>query len=68
MTEDAEHVFFECPRFQEARRTLWEVLGGRATPEYIVNSMLTGEKAWTAMCEAAVDIIAQLRRTSEEEL
>ena len=65
MTEDAEHVFFDCLRFQETQRTLWEGLGGRATPESIINSMLTGEQAWTAMCEAAVDFISQLRQSSE---
>ena len=32
VTEDAGHVFFVWPRFQEARRTLWEVLDGRAMP------------------------------------
>ena len=65
VTEDVEHTFFDCPRFQETHRTLWEVLGGRATPESIINRMLTGEQAWTAMCEAAANIMVQLRQSSE---
>ncbi|CAB0038519.1 unnamed protein product [Trichogramma brassicae] len=43
MVEDAEHVLFHCPRFEEERRRLKDLPQDEMKPENIVGIMLTSE-------------------------
>ncbi|CAB0036807.1 unnamed protein product [Trichogramma brassicae] len=43
MVEDAEHVLFHCPRFEEERRRLKDLSQDEMKPENIVGIMLTSE-------------------------
>lgn len=62
VNEDAEHVFFVCPRF-DVQRSTWEtVLGGRVLPESMVEVMLLSEVAWDATASFATGVLMELRR------
>lgn len=60
--EDAEHVFFKCPRFVGYRRHLEGVLGHTVTPGTLVESMLAGEEQWVATSVFAANVLKQLRQ------
>ena len=64
--EDAEHVFFICPRFEESRQVLAKRTGTRPTPENIVTQMLGSNDNWTAVSSFAVEIMTELRRLERE--
>ena len=66
--EDAEHVFFVCPRFREVRAELEESLQQRSTPENIVHLMMTSEANWNAVAAYAADIIKKLREAEKVRL
>ena len=44
--EDAEHVVFKCPRFDDSRHTLENEIGRVITPENMVNVMAVSEERW----------------------
>lgn len=60
--EDAEHVFFRCPRFHGQRLALQRYLRHQLSPENIVGEMLSSEATWEAVGTFAADIIKELRR------
>ena len=64
--EDAEHVFFACKRFDVHRHKLEEVLNERATPETLVEAMLSSEEAWKATSAYATKVIQELRREEQD--
>lgn len=64
--EDAEHVFFCCPRFTEHRNYLERILDVRITPENLIESMLSSIEAWNAVTEYAENVIKLLRHSLEE--
>ena len=66
--ENAEHVFFECPRFQEERAELCELLRQRLTPENIVQLMLASEVNWQAVADYAANTIKTLREAEKVRL
>uniref|UniRef100_A0ABD2W8Y3 Reverse transcriptase zinc-binding domain-containing protein n=1 Tax=Trichogramma kaykai TaxID=54128 RepID=A0ABD2W8Y3_9HYME len=59
--ENAEHVFFNCPRFEEERERLHRQLQEVARPENIAQLMLADEKNWSAVASFAHSVIASLR-------
>ncbi|CAB0030695.1 unnamed protein product [Trichogramma brassicae] len=59
--EDAEHVFFNCPRFEEGREELHRQLQEVARPENIVQLMLADKKNWLAVATFAKSVITSLR-------
>ncbi|KAL7289465.1 hypothetical protein TKK_0016656 [Trichogramma kaykai] len=59
--EDAEHVFFNCIRFEEGREKLHRQLQEVARPENIVQLMLADEKNWLAVATFAHSVITSLR-------
>ncbi|CAB0045244.1 unnamed protein product [Trichogramma brassicae] len=59
--EDAEHVFFNCPRFEEGREKLHRQLQEVARPENIVQLMLADKKNWLAVATFAKSVITSLR-------
>lgn len=65
-TEDAEHVFFQCPFYEETREELERNLDHTISPENIVEHMLRSQAAWNKVAEYAETIIKDLRTTYEE--
>ena len=66
INEDAEHVFFVCPRFNAARRD-WEIkLGGKMIPEDLVKMMLATKEAWEATSSFAAVVLKELRRMEQQ--
>lgn len=63
--ESAEHVFFRCPFFKEARRELELKLGATPDPDSLINLMLTEEENWDAVNDFATIVMKKLR---EEEV
>ncbi|CAB0043456.1 unnamed protein product [Trichogramma brassicae] len=59
--ENAKHVFFNCPRFEEERERLHRQLQEVARPENIVQLMLADEKNWLAVASFAHSVIVRLR-------
>ena len=64
--EDAEHVFFWCPRFVGERKELEERLGLPSTPKTIVGAMIETEENWTAVSSSAKAIMKRLREEKQE--
>ena len=59
--EDAEHVFFACPRFREGRGELQELLRENLTPDNIIGLMLSSKDNWNVVADYAARVIKQLR-------
>ncbi|CAB0042269.1 unnamed protein product [Trichogramma brassicae] len=59
--EDVEHVFFCCPRFNEARERLQTTLLEDIEPENIVGLMLASETNWRAVATFAHSVVSTLR-------
>ena len=66
MAEDAEHVFFRCPRFEEERRELEELIGVKPEPETLVELMLMTEKNWASASSFARTVMTELRKEEEK--
>ncbi|XP_015117356.1 uncharacterized protein LOC107041355 [Diachasma alloeum] len=64
--EDAEHMFFRCPRFSEMRRVWESDLGKEVLPETMVEAMLSSQAAWDATINFAAAVIKELRREERE--
>lgn len=61
VAEDAEHVFFACPRFAEERMELGNVLGVTPNAENLVSAMIDRVENWTAASKFATTIMTKLR-------
>uniref|UniRef100_A0ABD2XAR4 Reverse transcriptase zinc-binding domain-containing protein n=1 Tax=Trichogramma kaykai TaxID=54128 RepID=A0ABD2XAR4_9HYME len=61
-TENAEHVFFHCPRFEPEREVLQAQIGDRTEPENIVRLMLRDRSNWNAVSNFAKTVITRLRQ------
>lgn len=66
VAEDAEHVFFVCPRFTMLRNDLETILEQSITPETLVNAMLTSKAAWNATSAFATEVLQDLRSMERE--
>ncbi|CAB0036373.1 unnamed protein product [Trichogramma brassicae] len=64
--EDAEHVFFCCPRFHEERERLQQVLQEEMEPENIVWLMLETAGNWMAVVSFAQSVFTRLRQEAQE--
>lgn len=64
--EDAEHVFFMCPRFDTQRSDLEAATEQKITPETLVEMMLSSEIAWEATSVFATEVLTELRREEQE--
>ena len=60
MPEDAEHVFFWCPRFAGERKELEERLGSSLTLETVVEVMLEKKETWTAVRSSVKAVMKRL--------
>ena len=59
--EDAEHVFFTCPRFDGQRGDLQATLGRKITLETLVEVMFLSEAVWEAVSAFATGVLKELR-------
>ncbi|CAB0043559.1 unnamed protein product [Trichogramma brassicae] len=64
--EDAEHVFFRCPRFHEAREGLQQVLQEEIETENIVRLMLETTSNWMVVASFAQSVVTRLRQEVQE--
>lgn len=62
VVESAEHVFFFCPRFEEGRANLEDMIGHRVSPENIVQAMLSSLGNWSYVCDFVRLVLMELRR------
>lgn len=61
VAEDAEHVFFVCPRFDPQREGLERILNQRVQPDALVEAMLSTEAVWNATNTFATEVLTELR-------
>jgi hypothetical protein len=66
--EDAEHVFFQCPRFDEARGRLQVVPNETLTPEGLGRRMLASVEGWNAVSIFATVVLKELRRMEQDRM
>lgn len=66
LNEDAEHVFFVCPRYANARDKWEALLGAKTRPENMVAAMLHSEANWEATCAYATEVLKDLRTAERE--
>ncbi|XP_015113968.1 uncharacterized protein LOC107039044 [Diachasma alloeum] len=59
--EDAEHVFFICPRFTELQNTWESTLGRQVLPENLMEILLSSQAAWDATSNLAAEVMKELR-------
>ncbi|CAB0038652.1 unnamed protein product [Trichogramma brassicae] len=59
--ENAEHVFYHCPRFGEERERLHSLLYEVMTPENTTRLMLAIEPNWLAVASFAHSVVTRLR-------
>uniref|UniRef100_A0ABD2X623 Reverse transcriptase domain-containing protein n=1 Tax=Trichogramma kaykai TaxID=54128 RepID=A0ABD2X623_9HYME len=59
--ENAEHVFYYCPRFNEERERLHSLLHEVMTPENTTRLMLACEPNWLAVASFAYSVVTRLR-------
>ncbi|CAB0039777.1 unnamed protein product [Trichogramma brassicae] len=59
--ENAEHVFYHCPRFSEERERLHSLLYEVMTPESTTRLMLASEPNWLAVASFAHSVVTRLR-------
>ncbi|CAB0032789.1 unnamed protein product [Trichogramma brassicae] len=59
--ENAEHVFYHCPRFSEERERLHSLLYEVMTPENTTRLMLANEPNWLAVASFAHSVVTRLR-------
>lgn len=60
--ETAEHVLFECPRFEVQRSSMQEICGRDITPDNIVERMCTGVDMWDSVSSTVSIIVLELQR------
>uniref|UniRef100_A0ABD2WTS5 Reverse transcriptase domain-containing protein n=1 Tax=Trichogramma kaykai TaxID=54128 RepID=A0ABD2WTS5_9HYME len=59
--ENAEHVFYQCPRFSEERESLHSLLHEVMMPESTTRLMLASEPNWLAVASFACSVVIRLR-------
>ncbi|GBP37705.1 Retrovirus-related Pol polyprotein from type-1 retrotransposable element R1 [Eumeta japonica] len=59
--ENAEHVFFECPRFNSQRDLLESILHQKIQPETVIEVMLSSRASWNAISTFATEVLIDLR-------
>ncbi|CAB0035442.1 unnamed protein product [Trichogramma brassicae] len=61
-TENGEHVFFHCPRFERKREEAQTPLSERIKPENIVQLMLRDLASWNAVFTLAKSVVIRLSK------
>lgn len=61
VTEDTEHVFFACPRFNSLRNDLERVHKQKIEPGTLLEGMLSSKAAWDATSTFATEVLKDLR-------
>lgn len=64
--ENVEHVFFNCPRFDEERNQMENMIGEQLLPENIITHMLASSEVWNAVSSMATKIMKKLRRLEQD--
>ncbi|XP_071439046.1 uncharacterized protein [Hetaerina americana] len=64
--ENAEHVFFKCPRYNEARKELEMTIKQSITPESLTEVMMSSKEAWRAVDIFASKVLKDLRIKEQE--
>ncbi|CAB0033754.1 unnamed protein product [Trichogramma brassicae] len=64
--EDAEHMFFHCPRFYEERERLQQVLQEVIEPENIVRLILETASNWMAVASFVQSVVTRRRQEAQE--
>ncbi|KAL7294241.1 hypothetical protein TKK_0012257 [Trichogramma kaykai] len=59
--ENAEHVFYNCPRFSEERERLQTLSNEVMMPENNTRLMLASEPNWLAVTSFAYSVVTRLR-------
>ncbi|GBP95656.1 hypothetical protein EVAR_67862_1 [Eumeta japonica] len=59
--ENAEYVFFECPRFNSQRDLLESILHQKIQPETVIEVMLSSRASWNAISTFATEVLIDLR-------
>ncbi|CAB0042909.1 unnamed protein product [Trichogramma brassicae] len=65
-TENVEHVFFHCTRFEREREEAQMRLSERIEPENIVRFMLRDLAGWNAVSTLAKSVVTRLRQEAGE--
>lgn len=60
LKEDAEHVFFACPRFAEGRKEMEDTLGEVPDPGILVKLMIQSKENWVVN-QFATSVMTKLR-------
>ena len=61
--ETAEHVLFDCPRYERARYDMFIVCGRDTTPDNLVQRMCRDINVWNAVSTTATRIVSDLQRS-----
>ncbi|CAB0027964.1 unnamed protein product [Trichogramma brassicae] len=64
--EDAQHVFFHCPRFSVEREELQHLLQEEIEPGNITRLMLEANENWLAVSSFAHSVVTRLRQEARE--
>ncbi|CAB0036846.1 unnamed protein product [Trichogramma brassicae] len=64
--EDADHVFFHCPRFSVEREELQHLLQEEIEPGNITRLMLEANENWLAVSSFAHSVVTRLRQEARE--
>ncbi|XP_070075677.1 uncharacterized protein [Drosophila takahashii] len=66
IAEDAQHVLFECHRFNHEGQVLEEITGTEVQPETHVPLMIGNQRTWEAATAFAVSVLRTLRLLERE--
>jgi hypothetical protein len=65
--ETPEHVFFECPRFDEPRQELFTLVGSAVRVENLVSIMCREERLWVGVSRMVTTIMKELHAIWKQE-
>uniref|UniRef100_A0A2M4CJ33 Putative reverse transcriptase n=1 Tax=Anopheles darlingi TaxID=43151 RepID=A0A2M4CJ33_ANODA len=64
--ENAEHILFECPRFNGERQALLAFEEGALTPDNLLSNLLHSEDRWSSISAVVKRIMDELQRQWQE--
>ena len=64
--ENAEHVFFTCPRFREQQQNLETAVDLKITPDNLTEVMLASEDGWKATTTFETKVLQDPSRKEEK--
>lgn len=63
--ENAEHIFFICPKFEPHRKKIEDLTMERITPDTIVPQMLRSKEVWEMMEATCASVLQELRKMEQ---